>query len=231
MMHRLAVGVLWILTAALASCGTSAPRLADHSFLPRMPVVPGEFAAYGGEFETAKPQLRLAANDRRCESDQEAVMVAWQWLQKHFGVVGGNTAIEVEEVLPSATGDVVAASEEDVGHTVVFRQHLLGLPTDRFATVFVRGRLCVSGMVGIGDFAAIEAGGYPISRARAGEVLAVLIASRGIRADLLGSELLLEYRWVGRRESGEGLYRPVWAVRGGLGPCIDARSGEPIEVR
>jgi hypothetical protein len=73
-------------------------------------------------------------------SDEEAVVFARAWIERHFGRLPSSTSIAADKVLHSTSGHEQPAFDWDRGHTITFRERFHGMPTDGFAIVYVPGR-------------------------------------------------------------------------------------------
>jgi hypothetical protein len=96
------------------------------------------------------------------DDDKDAIAAATAWIVAHFGQLPPHTSLEVRELNHSSSGREMPAFDWDRGHTVSFRQHFHGIPTDQYAVVYITGKTRFSASVSLSSFDSVPDSGKPI---------------------------------------------------------------------
>ncbi|MEX0715181.1 MAG: hypothetical protein WD066_01270 [Planctomycetaceae bacterium] len=95
-------------------------------------------------------------------SDEEAVAAAIRWIERHFGKSPAHTSLRATRIQHSSSGQDRPRYDWDRGHTIVFEQTYRGLPTDRYAVVYITGRTRFKVDLDVCEFQPIENSGRKI---------------------------------------------------------------------
>jgi len=98
-------------------------------------------------------------------TDEAAIAAAQQWIVAHFGELPPHSSLKVKALDHSSSGRPQPAFDWDRGHTITFTQLFRGIPTDRFAVIYITGQTQFSASVSLCSFEPLPRSRKPVVNA------------------------------------------------------------------
>ena len=223
----------------------SAPQLPDDGKLPLLvatklrPIADvGNFKDEYGYFKyTTEPDPQLP-KEEPFATDEAAIAAAQQWIIAHFGELPAYTSLELKSLEHSSSGHPQSVHAWDRGHTISFRQTYRGMPTDKFAIIYITGRTQFSASVCLCSFAPLSNSAKPVVSAKfAIKALRDVYEGMDIGSEFLAqfdneATAILSYVWSPEANEVHSLktaavLAPTWVIDNDERLLVDAHTGKP----
>jgi hypothetical protein len=149
--------------------GRPAPPRPNDDTLPLVVATRMQPIADGNNFKDDYGYFRYPAEpdpqppkEEPFATDEAAIAAAQQWIVAHFGTLPPHTSLKVKSLEHSSSGHPRAAFDWDHGHTITFTQLFRGIPTDRFAVIYITGRTQFSASVSLCSFEPLPRSRKPV---------------------------------------------------------------------